>query len=249
MNKISIIHTPCKSCKFADYQDNIQTSCLLGKIDLYKKRNVEVLEVYDEEKSFFVINNKKCPSFRTEQWYTKKNIGSIEEAKALVYKENELKYIALIYSEPDMTIDNFKTIIDSLVSQEIRPKGVMVIREKNQKYLTSIKEMSLILNETKIPWRLQKFIDEDMNFDQKIRASIRSAPMDRFYFLIYPSKYIYCDFIKKINKYIEDGNSFGCINLNDNLFFSYLTLTYIKNLKDIDLLYQTDIHTKYETID
>lgn len=249
MNKISVIHTPCKSCKFADYRDNIQISCLLGKIDLYKKRNIEVLEVYDEEKSFFVINNKKCDSFRTEQWYEKNNMGSIEDAKALVSKENELKYIAIIYTETDTTIDDFKKIVDSLVSQQIRPKGVMVIREKNQKYLISIKEMSLILNEAKIPWRLQKFIDEDMDFDQKIRASIRSAPVDRFYFLIYPSKYIYCDFIKKINQYMADGNSFGCINLNGNLFFSYLTLTYIKNLKDIDLLHQTDIHTKYETID
>lgn len=249
MSNIDIVHTPCKSCKFADYEQDIQTSCLLDKINQYKNRGIEVLEVYDDEKSFFVINKKKCLYFRTEDWYQKKNLDSIEKAKLLATKENEMKYIAVIYNEPDTSIDTFKNIVNSLINQEIKPKGLMIIREKKQKYVTSIKELSPILNTINIPWRLQNFIDEDMTFENKIKSIIKSAPVDRFYFLIYPSKYIYCDFIKKINAYVENGNSFGCININDNLFFSYLTLTYIKNLKNIDLLSQTDIHTQYETID
>lgn len=248
MNKIDIIHTPCKSCKFAQYDGDTQISCSLNKIEDYRSRGIEILEVYDDNKEFFVINKKKCLYFRSQEWYEKKNLSNIAEAELLVKQENELKYIAVIYTEPDTSIETFKSIVESLMDQYIKPKGLMIIREKKIKYTISIKDISNILTQYSVPWRLQNFIDEDMTFENKIKAIIKSAPVDRFYFLIYPSKYTHCNFIEKINRYIHDGNTFGCININDNLFFSYLTVNYAKNLKDINLLSQTDIHTKYETI-
>jgi hypothetical protein len=248
VTKIDIIHTPCKSCVFAIYNGKTQISCELNKIEHYRNMGVEVLEVYDDSQEFFVLNKKRCLSLRNKEWYDKKNLTSINDAKSLVVQENELKYIAVIYFEESTSLDDFNKIIDSLINQKIKPKGIMVIREKYKTYSTSIKDISPILNDLKIPWRLQNFIDEEMTFDHRVRAIIKSAPVDRFYFLIYPSQYKDYNFSEKINSYIQNGHSFGCININDNLFFSYLTLNYVKSLNDSNLLTNKDMHTKYEEI-
>lgn len=247
-NKIDIIHTPCKSCIFAIYDNKTQTGCELNKIEKYRAIGLQILDVYDDDKEFFVINKKKCLYFRDQSWYNKKELSSQKDAKNLVNEENELKYISVIYLETQTSFDDFKKIVESLMSQSIKPKGIMIIKEKKLKYLVSIGQISKLLTSINIPWRLQNFIDDGMTFNDKIKAIVKSAPIDRFYFLIYPSKYIECNFIEKISNYIQNGNSFGCINIHSNLFFSYLTLNYIKNLTNKDLLTDIETHTQYETI-
>lgn len=246
--KINVIHTPCKDCIFAIYNEKTQTECGLNKLSQYKKLGIEILEVYDNDKEFFVINGKKCLGFRDNQWLEKQKIKTIEEAKSIVLNENTIKYIAVLYLEPTNTMQDIENIVASLLNQKIIPKGIMIIKEKTKKYQISMNSLQKLLNSTKIPWRLQNFIDEDMTFDQQIKSIIKSAPMNRFYFLIYPSKFKNHNFAEKIDSYIQSGGSFGCINIDDNLFFSYLTLMYAKNLKDLNILESKDHQTLYETI-
>lgn len=77
---ISPLHTACKNCSFAKYKDNTQVGCDLNMLAKYKSKNAEILEVYDEEKEFYVINNKKCLFYREPKYFynrlknnTKKN--------------------------------------------------------------------------------------------------------------------------------------------------------------------------------
>jgi len=245
---INVIHTPCKECIFAEFEGNTQVSCFLNKIEQYKKLGIEILEVYDDAAEFYVINGKKCLWLRSKEWLEKNQIDNIETAKNIVTQENTTKYISVLYLEETNVLQDVETVIDSLLNQKILPKGIMVIKEKQKKYRVSLNEIQKLLNSTSIPWRLQNFIDEDMTFDQRIRSIIKSAPMNRFYFLIYPSKYKHYNFAEVIDNYIQSGNSFGCINLNDNLFFSYLTLMYIQNLKNINILESKEDQTRYETI-
>lgn len=249
MSNIDIIHTPCKNCIFAQYDGKTQNGCFLNRIEIFKKNNVEVLEVYDNEEEFYVINKKRCLFFRDKEWMNQKNISSLEEAKESVEEQTLLKYICVLYLENDTSKDEFDRIVSDLLMQTILPKGIMVVKNHYEKYELSIKnDITPILNATSIPWRLQNFIDESMTEEQKIKAIIKSAPLDRFYYLVYPSKYKNYSFAEKINKFIQDGNAFSCININNNLFFSYLTILYAQNLKDINLLQETDSHTIYETI-
>ena len=53
MSTVNTIHTPCKSCVFALYEDKTQTDCGLNYISKYRQKdNVEVLEAYDNDKEF-----------------------------------------------------------------------------------------------------------------------------------------------------------------------------------------------------
>lgn len=248
MSKIDIIHTPCKSCVFAEYDGKTQISCFADQIEKYKNIGIEILEAYDDTKEFFIINKKKCLFFRDQSWYDKKELCDIKEATSLVKKENEMKYIAVIYLEPQTEQKEFEDILTSLKNQIIPPKGIMIIRDRWLTYKLSITQLSKSLNDNSIPWRLQNFIDNEMSFNDKIKAIVKSAPIDRFYYLIYPSKYKDYNFAETIDRYIQNGYSFGCININNNLFFSYLTLNYIKNLNNIDLLTEYSTHTQYEKI-
>jgi hypothetical protein len=248
MTKIDIIHTPCKDCIFAEYDGDTQTSCALNKLEHYKNNGIEILEVYDDSKEFFVVNKKKCLYFRNNEWKTKKELRDITSAINLVNEEAQIKYIGVIYLEPETSIDTFNNIIESLLNQKIKPKGLMVIRDKHIKYPISVKQISDKLTQYDIPWRMQNFIDADMTFNDKVKAIIKSSPINRFYYLIYPSKYIYTNFIDRITSFIENGGIFGCININDNLFFSYLTLNYVKNINNLDLLLDNTTHTYYEKI-
>ena len=60
MSTINAVHTPCKNCVFAIYDNITQTNCALHYLDIYRDKDIEILEAYDNDKEFYIINNKKC---------------------------------------------------------------------------------------------------------------------------------------------------------------------------------------------
>ena len=81
MSIIHAIHTPCKNCVFAKYEENTQTGCELDYIEKYKNLESEILEVYDNDKEFYVINDKKCLGYREPKWFEQLSMSdsSMEE--------------------------------------------------------------------------------------------------------------------------------------------------------------------------
>ena len=257
MTKINIIHTPCKDCIFAIYDDKTQVGCLANRLDVFKQNGVEIIEAYDDALEFYVINGKKCLSYRTNDWLEKRKLRrktddhgtpSVKEAVDIVNKENEIKYISVILLETNTTIQNIENIVSSQIKQKIPPKGFMIIREIYNEYDLTIKEISDYFSTINLPWRMQNFIDKDMSFNDRLRSIIKSAPMDRYYYIIYPSKYIDTNFAEKINNYVGQEKPFGCINIHGNLFFSYLSFQYAKNMVNIDILQDEAGQIAYEKI-
>lgn len=248
MTKINIIHTPCKDCVFAVYRDKTQIECLTNRLEIFKQNGVEIIEAYDDSLEFYVINGKKCLCYRTKEWLEKKDIHSAIEGVTIVDQENQIKYISVIILEQNTTIQDIKNIVSSQMNQAITPKGFMIIRETYNKYDLNVKEISDYFTTIHLPWRMQNFIDQDMSFNDRLRSIIKSAPMDRYYYLIYPSKYINTDFAAKINSYVMQEKPFGCININGNLFFSYLSFQYAKNIANIDILHDEAGQIAYEKI-
>ena len=63
-NHSKIIQTNCKNCAFAVYEKDTQIGCLHGRVDKFKNLNPDnVLEAYDIDKNFYVIN-KFCNFYR-----------------------------------------------------------------------------------------------------------------------------------------------------------------------------------------
>jgi hypothetical protein len=58
------LQTSCKSCVFATYDDKTQIGCLHERIEKFRPN---VIEAYDEEKEFYVINGL-CNLYRNSKW-------------------------------------------------------------------------------------------------------------------------------------------------------------------------------------
>ena len=50
---LTVSTTVCRKCAFAEYEGDEQTGCSAGRLDVFRKNGVEVLEAEDGERKFF----------------------------------------------------------------------------------------------------------------------------------------------------------------------------------------------------
>lgn len=80
------IKTNCKECVFAIYNDKTQVSC---EFDRIKKFGTKVVEAYDDDKEFYVIDTLCC-------YYRDKNKGHTLADKDKVIAESSLSFDLII---------------------------------------------------------------------------------------------------------------------------------------------------------
>lgn len=240
--KISLIHTPCKNCVAAVYKNHTQTDCYFKQLDKFKEN---VLEVYDGEKEFFVIDKKKCMYYRESSWLNKKGI-KIDHAMDEIKKENTIPYIAILNIDTIKNLTAFNEAVDRLVKQKTPPCGFVVMMQKKKNYDIQLEEIMQSLQETQIPWRIQSFIEE-YDLYRYIKAIIQSAPRKRLYILINNRK-IPKNFYETIMNYNFDNNPISAININNNIFFSFAAMAYTIQMLNKNLLEDKTIQCNYENI-
>lgn len=182
-SQIDPIHTPCKKCVFASYENNTQIACHLDYLDRYKNNNVEILEVYDEEKEFFVINKKKCIGYRENKWFDQFNLsnGSIED-KIQKYKENEyIRYIAVVDLK-DMDLEELESVCVELSKTSIKPQKLIIIRYLSNKEQFKYNDIESLLKTTNIgcQWRIQTILDEEAQFIGIMHDVLKNNKKSRF---------------------------------------------------------------------
>jgi hypothetical protein len=201
MSSIDKIHTPCKNCVFAIYKGNTQENCELEYITKYQKIT-EILEAYDDEKEFYIINKKKCIGYREQKWFD--NIGmhdaSMEEKKKQVLNTNYLDYI-LVINLKFFEEKNIKSLNKQLSKMNILPKQIIFIRyQKDRIKFHSYKEIQKFVKNInkQIPWKIQTMLDDEHHNDI-LHNIVTSNKKSRFIFSIHKP----CD---KISKIIEAAN-------------------------------------------
>lgn len=156
---INPIHTPCKHCVFAIYNGQTQTDCHLDYISKYKDKRVEILEAYDNDKEFYVINNKKCIGYRENSWFEKRNLAHLTiEEKIQRFKEfNFLHYLLVINLKTFHDEKICYDLLENIKNLDIKPRKIIVIRYQNDnKQYPYEKIQSAIDNDIK--WRIQTIL-------------------------------------------------------------------------------------------
>lgn len=97
--------TSCKECIFAIYNDNTQTGCMADRISKFKPY---VIEAYDDDKEFFVVN-RICNLYRTHNWNG--NVADLDKAK----EEVAITFDILIDCD-NITDDYVNTIKSELIN-------------------------------------------------------------------------------------------------------------------------------------
>lgn len=136
-------YTSCKECAFAEYNGNTQTGCSLDKLKDFE----DVIEAYDDEKEFYVIQNRFCYYARTKQWAEK-----YEDTLEQLEKEMQhLPYQVIIFASSNL--EKLSKTLDSVYKLDILPAHISIINKK-------IKDPQLIVDdiesrEPKIRWYLK----------------------------------------------------------------------------------------------
>lgn len=143
------IVTSCKDCKWATWTDKTQVGCAFGLIDKFNEAGIKVLEAYDQEKEFYVIN-RICV-------YSRHNSQIID--RDTVEKQIQVKYQVIIHLE-NHDIELFIQCITSLMSQDIIPQHITVIRPYNLDVQPF--KYTKILATTNIPWRFQETVEPNL---------------------------------------------------------------------------------------
>lgn len=182
---INSIHTSCKSCVFAVYESTTQTECALNYLDLYRKNNIEILEAYDNEKEFYIINTKKCMGYREPKWFDSLGLSnSTLDQKIETYnKYNRLDY-AMVIDLKDFTKDSLDSILNDISQMDIVPKKIVIIRHINQDnsedFQYSNLEKLFAQYNISCPWRVQTILDETLSSEDLLRGAMTTIAKQRF---------------------------------------------------------------------
>jgi hypothetical protein len=199
---ISKIHTACKDCIFAVYKEKTQVDCKLNKIEKIKKEGLNVIESFDDDKEFFVIDNHICTTYRNELLFKDK---TVDEHIELVKKQAKprIACIVLVKSDND---NELKETIHSIINQseefsevifllmsDIKPSKVMNVLEKNN---------------AKFKWSIKQIIDNYWEGSKSINVAIQRSRST--YASVFNSGFIVPkDFVKQIcDAIVEDLKRF-----------------------------------------
>lgn len=128
MESFSGIHTACKNCVFAEYKGKQQVGCAFNKIEEYKRAGVKIVPVYDDDKEFFVIDNRFCMFYRNEAVMER---YSQDSWKKIVESQNVVPYHLIVFFENGHTYRDLKTILTNFSQeQHNRPNMVTVINKQ-----------------------------------------------------------------------------------------------------------------------
>jgi len=214
---INPIHTPCKKCVFAKYENKTQIDCELKYLDIYRNKNIEILEAYDEDLEFYVINQKKCIGYREPKWFDMVGLSnSTLEEKITKYKELNKIHYALTIDTLNMTVDNFENIIKSVSGLSIKPQKLIIIRHlvDNHQLPYNIIESTFNKYDIKNIWRIKTVLDTELSRGDVLHQVVGENSSYRF--IAYTND---CD--ADLNKLIEKANSVVYENFDQ---FNILTL-------------------------
>lgn len=180
--EIKPIHTPCKKCVFATYENNTQTSCFLNLLDKFKNNNIEILEAYDEEKEFYIINDKKCVGYREEKYFESRKLNekTLQDKADYVLDKLKLNYSITI------NIQNFTarqlTNISSQISQlSIKPTNLYVIRYKQDREKYSYNFIENFISKCKIPkWKIKTILDDKEEYINVLHNVVNENKTTKF---------------------------------------------------------------------
>lgn len=245
MQEISIIHTPCKNCVFAIYADKTQTGCHLDLLEKYKNHGVQILDAYDNELEFFILNKKKCFGYRENSWFIKNGLSSdstIEEKIKSFKESNKIGYLLVVnFLEIGDSDNDLYHLKKSLSTIEIPPKKIVFVRASTGPDRTDYKGIQTLMKKSGLdcPWRIQTMVDDSVSNENILHNITNLDKSIRFICNVKkPQCYDLNTVINKANSIVyEDLGNFIVLTDKDLscMFYSSGVYRYslIENQKDI----------------
>lgn len=244
---INSIHTPCKNCVFASYENITQNGCALNYLDIYHQKDIEVLEAYDEEKEFYIINGKKCIGYREPKWFANLNMtnATLEEKISKYNEFNQIDYLAIIDLKAFDKVKLDKTIKD-LNNSQVKPKKIIIFRYLDQPnsddfHYSSIQEI-IDSNNVSYQWRMQTILDDSLTQEEVLKGAINLNAKYRFIYYIKDHTNNIANIIDEANNIVhKELGSFNILSNLDKTALLFSTAIYrYARFHDEDILSNSD---------
>jgi len=242
-DSINRIHSVCKKCSFAIYEDKTQTDCALGYIEKYRSNGASIVEAYDDDREFYIINNKKCLGYREDKFFPENS--TMEEKIELFNQKNHINYLMVINLK-DLNSEDLLQMADKISQLDIKPQKIVFVRyqEEDKRHEYSKIEQVLKTSTYDGPWQIKTMLveadyysvlHEIMNFHKSLRFVLSIKGLGQFDNLVSAgNKTVYVDLKSFIAYTNQDGSC---------LLFSSPNYRYSLHTEKVDLLTETSMHT------
>lgn len=230
---IDPIHTPCKDCTFAVYENKTQTECALGYLDIYKSnKDLQVLEVYDNEKEFFVINKKKCPGYREPKWFDKisEPTETLQDKINAFHKYNKIGYL-LVINLLVISKSEFIDLCEQISALDILPNKIIFVRyppsNSNDTFPYEYLKDSIDKHLPKTAWKIQTVVDPTTPYEFMLQNIVSVNKRHRFVISVNGFNTDIGTIIDRANSVVtKDLGSFVIISNKDKTCFIFSSVVY-----------------------
>ena len=193
------IMTSCKQCIFAQYNGNTQTGCSLSKLEKYKSLGVNIIEAYDEEKEFYIIEDRICRFLRTKDWAKNDQLSELIDK---VNQETLIKCDCFILCENN--IKNLYATIHSINALKMMPNMIYFLFKEDIK-----QDILTILSNIEFPFKIKRIFEQGT--DLRILDIAVSGCKSSFYSIFREGFTIPKNYFNNINQFINDKLGQFCL--------------------------------------
>lgn len=200
---IKKIHTSCKNCVFAVYNEGTitQSDCKLNRLESFKQQNTEVLEVYDAEKEFYVINGRVCNTFRDKnsKWAGKHEGKEI----ATVKEEIKLKMTVMV----NIVNGDIEKTAESIKNQTVKPEMVLFINNQDNIKPSEIHSKLWKTLGNEVTWRITRILERNNGEHPRKERAVDVAfgqAKGTFYTLLDTGDILPSNFIESVDRALNE---------------------------------------------
>lgn len=203
--EIHPLHQACRDCIFAKYDGKTQVGCQLGRLEVYRERG-QVVEAYDNDLEFDVVNGTACHFFRDRNSAWAKKFADTPATQAR--KEVTMRIEVIVILQDGDTIEKLKNTIESVKSQELQPTAVYVIHNADALNIGDV-HVFLVKNALGLNWTLTDIckrapIGGRISWGECV-DEIFSKLHGHFYVLVTPGQALPSAFLLNIDRAINDN--------------------------------------------
>src|SRR5688572_199954 len=118
--------TGCVNCIFAQWEDNKQVGCKVGRLDKFVEQGDELdIDTDKDGKNFYVIKNRICLMLCTKDWLARH--PEVKDPAKEMRKRTALSADVMILVEDKHTLEGIRKTVHSLMQQSHKPAKVSVV--------------------------------------------------------------------------------------------------------------------------
>ena len=191
--------TSCKECVFAMYVGDTQMDCSLGRLERFGKSGAVVIESYDDDKEFFVIE-RFCNTYRPEDWEPKYKKLTKEDS---ALRESQATFDFVVIYDGHSGLKSLEKTFFDIRQQSILPKKVIVVEKGGEDKMGVIGVLEKFFSDVAISYRYVVYMDDEYDGSLDFIDESFKQVNSMYYCVINSEQEIIPNIIERINTVIN----------------------------------------------